>query len=90
MDNPLLRMPPTSGRYVRNEYHCLPTFKDLPMTRIIHAADLHISVAEKDYSLKVLDSIIRIVQEGNAKYLLFAGDIFDSFADAETLTGGFP
>jgi predicted phosphodiesterase len=59
------------------------------MTRIIHTADLHISVEEKDYSLRVLDNILQIVRERKAEYLLFAGDIFDSFTAAGRLSGPF-
>ena len=59
------------------------------MTRIIHCADLHLSVQEKVYSLSVLSEIASLATEKKANLLLFAGDTFDSFADAEGLRGDF-
>jgi DNA repair exonuclease SbcCD nuclease subunit len=59
------------------------------MTEIIHCADLHLSTREPTYSLSVLDEIIRLTRTHKAAYLLFAGDTFDSFPDAEALRGEF-
>jgi DNA repair exonuclease SbcCD nuclease subunit len=50
---------------------------------------LHISTAEKDYSLAVLDEIIGICRRESCGALLLAGDIFDSWADVEALRGAF-
>lgn len=55
--------------------------------KILHCADLHLSDAdtEREYSLSVLEEIaLTAVREG-ARYLLFSGDTFNSFADAEAL-----
>jgi DNA repair exonuclease SbcCD nuclease subunit len=59
------------------------------VTRILHCADLHLSVQEKEYSLSVLSEIVGLTIERKAHLLLFAGDTFDSFADAEVLRGDF-
>ena len=59
------------------------------MTRILHCADLHLSTQEKAYSLSVLSEIVSLATEKKANLLLFAGDTFDSFADAEALRGDF-
>ena len=59
------------------------------MTRILHCADLHLSVQEKAYSLSVLSEIAGLATEKKADLLLFAGDTFDSFGDAEALRGDF-
>jgi hypothetical protein len=54
------------------------------MPRILHAANLHISVSEKEYSLAVLDEIVATAVNTKADALVFAGDLFDSFSDCET------
>ena len=59
------------------------------MTRILHCADLHLSDAEREYSLSVLSEIVGIAREKKADILLFAGDTFDSFPDLEKLRGEF-
>jgi DNA repair exonuclease SbcCD nuclease subunit len=53
--------------------------------RILHAADLHLATVERDYSLAVLDEIIEIVALERVEILLLAGDVFDTYADAESL-----
>jgi DNA repair exonuclease SbcCD nuclease subunit len=53
--------------------------------RILHVADLHLCTAERDYSLAVLDEIIEIAARERAEILLLAGDVFDSYSDAESL-----
>ena len=59
------------------------------MNRILHASDLHLSLSEKDYTLSVLEEIFTCAEQNNADYLLFAGDTFDSFSDAEKLRTDF-
>jgi DNA repair exonuclease SbcCD nuclease subunit len=55
--------------------------------KILHCADLHLSDAdtEREYSLSVLDEIASMTVRQDVCYLLFAGDTFNSFADAEAL-----
>lgn len=53
--------------------------------RILHAADLHLSTDEREYSLSVFDEIIEIVARERVDVLLLAGDVFDAYADAESL-----
>lgn len=53
--------------------------------RILHAADLHLATDERDYSLAVLDEIIDVVERERVEILLLAGDVFDTYADAESL-----
>lgn len=56
------------------------------MTRLIHAADLHIEDGEeKSYCYAVLDEIIALALAEKAGALLLAGDLFDSFGDFEAL-----
>ena len=57
--------------------------------RLIHCADLHLSRSEKEYSFSVLDEILKAVEQHRARYLILAGDIFDSFAEAEALRTEF-
>jgi len=59
------------------------------MTRIIHAADLHLREAEKDYCFAVLDELLSLAKNEKADYLLFCGDLFDSFADLKALKDVF-
>lgn len=57
--------------------------------KFLHAADLHLSVAEEDYSLGVLDEILETASRENCGALLLAGDIFDSHPDMTALRGEF-
>lgn len=59
------------------------------MLRILHAADLHLSEADKGYSLEVFADLIETARRERVAYLLFCGDLFDTFADAENLRGDF-
>lgn len=55
------------------------------MPRILHAADIHLSVADQDYGLAVFAELIRTAKSEKADYLLFCGDLFNTFADADRL-----
>jgi DNA repair exonuclease SbcCD nuclease subunit len=55
--------------------------------RFIHTADLHIAAAAKEYSLAVLAEIGATAVRENAGVIVFAGDTFDSFADAVQCRG---
>ncbi|MDR2404067.1 MAG: metallophosphoesterase [Spirochaetaceae bacterium] len=57
--------------------------------RFILTADLHISTAEKDYSLAVLNEIVGVCARERCEALFLAGDVFDSRADVEALRGAF-
>ena len=57
--------------------------------RFLHAADLHLSRAEREYSFSVLDEILGIARRERCGALLLAGDIFDSCAEAEALRTDF-
>lgn len=57
--------------------------------RFIHTADLHLAASAKEYSLAVLADIGSIAVREKAEAIVFAGDIFDSFADAYTLRAEF-
>jgi DNA repair protein SbcD/Mre11 len=59
--------------------------------KILHCADLHLSDAdtEREYSLAVLDEIASTAVREGVRYVLFGGDTFNSFADAEALRGEF-
>ena len=57
--------------------------------KILLCSDLHISNSEKDYSLSVLHEIIGLCKNEKCETVLFAGDVFDSWADAESLRGDF-
>jgi DNA repair exonuclease SbcCD nuclease subunit len=59
------------------------------MPRILHASDLHISESEKDYSLAVFSEIVEIANRERIDYLIFCGDLFNTFVDAEKLRGDF-
>jgi exonuclease SbcD len=59
------------------------------LIRIIHCADLHLSRAESDYGLAVLDEVLEHAHRQDADILILAGDTFDSWADAEALRGEF-
>ena len=55
------------------------------MLRLIHCADLHLSDRERDYSLGVFEEIIEQASRREAAALLIAGDLFDTYGDAEAL-----
>ena len=57
------------------------------MPRLLHAADLHLSQEEREYGLPVFAELIETARRERADYLLFCGDLFDTFADAEGLKG---
>ncbi len=61
------------------------------MTELIHAADVHLSSdpREKDYSLAVLAAIVERARTDRAAWLVLAGDVFDTFRDAEALRAEF-
>jgi len=59
------------------------------MTKLIHCADLHLSIEEKEYSLSVLSEIVALTIQQEAAFLIMAGDIFDSFTDCENLRVDF-
>ncbi len=59
------------------------------MTKLIHCADLHLSMEEKEYSLSVLSEIVALTIDQEAAFLIMAGDIFDSFTDCESLRVDF-
>lgn len=59
------------------------------MLRILHAADLHLSEGEKEYSLSVLAELLDLASREQADFLVFCGDLFDTFADAEKLRNDF-
>lgn len=59
------------------------------MAKIIHAADLHLKESEKTYCLAVLDEILALARAEGAAYLLFCGDLFDSFEDLKALKDAF-
>jgi DNA repair exonuclease SbcCD nuclease subunit len=57
------------------------------MPRLLHAADLHLCGDDKEYGLSVFADLIGTAQRERADYLLFCGDLFDTYADAEGLKG---
>ena len=57
------------------------------MTTILHCSDIHLSVSEEEYSFDVLREILNAAL--NVDILLFTGDIFDTFTDAEELRSSF-
>jgi DNA repair protein SbcD/Mre11 len=57
--------------------------------KLLHCADLHLASADEDYCLAVLDEILERAARLGAEILLFAGDAFDSWADAESLRAEF-
>lgn len=59
------------------------------MSRILHAADLHLSGTDKDYGLAVFEELIETARREHADFVLFCGDLFDTFPDAEKLRGEF-
>lgn len=59
------------------------------MPRILHAADLHLSEADGQYGLAVFSELIGAAAREKADYLLFCGDLFNTFADAERMRAEF-
>ncbi len=61
------------------------------MIKLLHCADLHLSGAgeEREYCLSVLEEITSTALRTGAQYLILAGDIFNSFSDAEALRDEF-
>lgn len=57
------------------------------MSKILIAADLHLSVTEKSYSFSVFDEILENAKNYDALFLL--GDTFNTFEDAEKLKEEF-
>jgi DNA repair exonuclease SbcCD nuclease subunit len=57
--------------------------------KFLHFADLHLSRAERDYSLAVLEELAALAAVRDCDAVFIAGDLFDSRADAEALRGGF-
>jgi DNA repair exonuclease SbcCD nuclease subunit len=57
--------------------------------KYLACADLHCSKTEEDYSLSVLNEIVAVCRDEKAGGLLLAGDIFDSFQDAENMRNLF-
>lgn len=57
------------------------------MTKILIAADLHLSITEKSYSFSVFDEILENAKNYDALFLL--GDTFNTFEDAEKLKEEF-
>lgn len=53
------------------------------MPKLLLASDLHLSSAEKDYSLSVLDEILELAKGCDA--LLLLGDTFNDFGDLKAL-----
>ncbi len=56
---------------------------------LLHCSDIHLSASEKEYSLNVLKEIIKAAADNNVDFLLFSGDTFDTFTDAEELRSEF-
>ncbi|MDB5048101.1 MAG: repair exonuclease [Fibrobacteres bacterium] len=59
------------------------------MPRILHAADLHLSETDRDYGLAVFSELVETARRERADYLLFCGDLFNTFVDAEKLRAEF-
>ena len=59
------------------------------MPRILHAADLHLSEPDRDYGLAVFSELVATANREKADYLLFCGDLFNTFADAEKMRAEF-
>jgi hypothetical protein len=57
------------------------------MPRLLHAADLHLCEEDGEYGLSVFSALIAAAHRERADYLLFSGDLFDTYADAERLKG---
>lgn len=59
------------------------------MPRLLHAADLHLNEEDKEYGLSVFADLLEAARRERADYLVFCGDLFDTFADAERLRADF-
>ena len=62
------------------------------MIKILHVADVHLSSSNektKKYCLQVLDEIVEHVKGYNADYLIFAGDVFNSYKDVAEMKVDF-
>lgn len=59
------------------------------MIKLLHCADLHLSVAEKEYSLRVLKEIADRAKSEKVDYLLFCGDVFHSYQDLQKMQQEF-
>ena len=57
--------------------------------KFLLCSDLHLSVNEKEYSLSVLHEIVKLCINEKCDLLLFAGDVFDSWADVEALRSDY-
>ncbi len=60
------------------------------MLRLLHCSDLHLSARdsdsnEREYSLDVLREIVTHAEREEAAAILIAGDLFNTFSDAEAL-----
>ena len=53
------------------------------MPKLLISSDLHLSIHEKEYSLSVLDEIIKHAENYDA--LLLLGDTFNTFEDLQEL-----
>ena len=62
------------------------------MTKILHVADVHLSSSDektRKYCLLVLDEIAEHAKEHNADFLIFAGDVFNSYKDVAEMKVDF-
>ncbi len=60
------------------------------MMKILHCADLHLAADDdRAYGLSVLDGLVGMAIDEKARFLVFAGDTFDSFAAAGELRNDF-
>jgi exonuclease SbcD len=57
--------------------------------KILHVADLHLSLNEQEYCLSVLEEIVALAALEQVGLLLLAGDVFDTLDDAAALRGEF-
>lgn len=53
--------------------------------KFLHAADLHLRMADAEEQLAALKTIVQLADENNIGFLLFAGDLFDTDHDADRL-----
>jgi len=59
------------------------------VTVVLHTADLHLCREEEEYSLGVLEEIVSLALSHGAGFLILAGDVFDSYAEAQALRSRF-
>jgi len=62
------------------------------MIKILHVADVHLSSSDektKKYCLLVLDEIVKHAKEHSADYLIFAGDLFNTYKDVAEMKVDF-